>query len=100
MAFDAISATREHLLTGNALMMAVALDQSLSQEARDFSDTCDRLELLRAKYHCVDLAVYFCSVKRKTGLTVDLYEDVPGHKLTAHRENFAAALAALADRAA
>jgi len=87
------SEAREHFLTGAALMVAVAVDQSLPAEKRQFSDTCDRLKMLRAMHHCADLADYAASVKRKIGLIVDLYEDVRPDQLTPHRQNFAAAMA-------
>ena len=86
---------REQMLTGKALMTAVAVDQSLPQDLREFNDTSDRLEMLRARFHVEELALFAKTVKRKTGLTVDLYEDVRSDQLATHRENFAAAMAAL-----
>lgn len=51
--------------------------------------------MLRARFHFEELALFAKALKRKTGLSVDLYEDVRSDQLRAHRENFAAAMAAL-----
>lgn len=94
MTYDPLTA-REQMLTGKALMMAVAVDQSLPQDAREFNDTSDRLQMLRARFHVEELALFAKTLKLKTGLTVDLYEDVRPDQLAAHRKNFAGAMAAL-----
>lgn len=91
MTYDATEA-RNHFLIGKALMMAVALDQSQPQDQREFNDTRDRLVMLRDLNHVSALAEFAFSVKRKTGLTVDLYEDVRPDQLKAHRQNFAEAM--------
>lgn len=92
MIYDATE-SRSAFLTGKALMLAVAIDQSLPREERESSDTFDRLEMLRTQFHVTALAEFAHSVKRATGLVVDLYEDVWPNELKAHRQNFAAALA-------
>lgn len=67
---------REELITKQALVYAIALIQSLPEDAQDYSNMCDMCAIART-IAPIELGQFILQVQRKAGLMIDIWPDEP-----------------------